>query len=101
MLKHEKIIFYTFLLLNILNAVSSNSNCTFARTCSECISVNKECQWCTQPNPKLKTEQRCRSKHESCSPIFQPQYTRKEIIENRPFSNDIDDPVQLRPQKIE
>ena len=99
MKNHIKITVHLVILATILPSIITAPNCTSARTCSECISVDKDCKWCS--GPSLKPEQRCKSAHRNCPSIIDPPFSNLEVADNRPFSDDIHNPVQLKPQKIE
>ncbi|KAJ6220769.1 hypothetical protein RDWZM_006581 [Blomia tropicalis] len=77
-------------------------DCSSARTCSECISILKSCKWCTWPG--FKRPFRCNAQFlaSDCPPNYQinPQVENIRIVENSPFSDDLNNPVQLRPQLV-
>lgn len=77
-------------------------DCSSARTCSECISILKSCKWCTWPG--FKRPFRCNAQFlaSDCPPNYQinPQVENIRVVENSPFSDDLNNPVQLRPQLV-
>lgn len=80
-------------------------NCSIARTCSECISISYKCRWCKWDNFNTKTDYRCNwwFDENKCPSQFQvnpQQPTNVAIIKNEPFSDLIEQTIQLRPQKI-
>lgn len=91
-----------FVLVDCHDAITFD--CASARTCSECISIAKECKWCSK-EPFTSTGPRCSTQFfpSDCAASVQvnPQVQNIKYVQNRPFSDSIDDPVQLRPQKIE
>ncbi|KAH9415164.1 Integrin beta-1 [Dermatophagoides pteronyssinus] len=92
-----------------VQAQSNNNNCSIARTCSECISISYQCRWCSGNIPD---NFESNSNIGRCSSWFDPEKCPKkyqenpqeiptvDVLENRPFSDSMEQTIQLRPQKI-
>ncbi|KAH9526918.1 Integrin beta-1 [Dermatophagoides farinae] len=91
-----------------------NNNCSTARTCSECISISYQCRWCRLENGQfdLNTNQNPNGQNNRCSSWFDrekcpekyqvnPQeIATVDVLENRSFSDSMEQTIQLRPQRI-
>lgn len=80
------------------------NNCSTARTCSECISISRQCRWCGYDRLQANVP-RCGLHFAAivCPPsqLINPASRPMQILQDRPFSDSIQDSVQLKPQKIE
>ena len=87
--------------------------CNSARTCSDCISISKDCKWCASESfhqegsgsdADSNRPAQCSShfSHLDCSANLQinPQLANIKTLANKQFSDSIDDSVQLRPQIV-
>ncbi|KAG5882993.1 hypothetical protein JTB14_004332 [Gonioctena quinquepunctata] len=83
-----------------------SSDCEKKKTCDACIQ-ELGCVWCIEPTTLQGDEKNvihCR--HENftrqwCDDIISPKMGKPEITQNNSYSNDVENPTQIMPQRIE